>query len=333
MRFYPIKGGGGAGVSSEDVTVTKYDVPKSKTALTFDSEDEIVSGLLDEYNGGVIEASNSLDSDNSRVQLAIPNRGLYSTGVKLFTTFANLRSLLGLTADMIAYNKSILGLEGSFTSDATVAANNMLSGVIGYGKGTRYVGNIASQGALTLNPGTTAKTGSVAGKYMTGNITVPAVSVPASVVKKNHTLWFPDGSSVTGQFEGWVPTATDLYLRGQNIGLDASKSTGWQFRSGELYARYDSYLYLSNEVDLSRYNYFNIEMRYENANFGAGASVWLATKATQYIEQGVASVGCGQHLNTQTVSINVSMVNQSAAWVICWGLREGSIYIYRIWLS
>ena len=75
----------------------------------------------------------------------------------------------------------------------------------------------ATQTALTLNPGTTQKTAYVYQKYMLGNITVPAINIPAAYIKKGQRITFPDGSSVVGTFEGWVPIATDLYYNGQNV--------------------------------------------------------------------------------------------------------------------
>lgn len=74
----------------------------------------------------------------------------------------------------------------------------------------------ATQTALTLNPGTTQKTAYVYQKYMLGNITVPAINIPAAYIKKGQQITFPDGSSVVGTFEGWVPVATDLYYNGAN---------------------------------------------------------------------------------------------------------------------
>lgn len=81
--------------------------------------------------------------------------------------------------------------------------------------------NIPTQAAMTLNPGTTQKTAHVYQKYMLGNITVPAINIPAAYIKKGQRITFPDGSSVVGTFEGWVPTATDIYYRG-TIGFGGS---------------------------------------------------------------------------------------------------------------
>ncbi len=80
----------------------------------------------------------------------------------------------------------------------------------------KITGTMAELAAQTLKPGKTAKTLSCANKYMTGNVTVPAISIPASYIKKGQKITFPDGSSITGEFEGWVPVATDLYYMGEN---------------------------------------------------------------------------------------------------------------------
>ena len=61
--------------------------------------------------------------------------------------------------------------------------------------------NIPTQAAMTLNPGTTQKTAYVYQKYMLGNITVPAINIPAAYIKKGQRITFPDGSSVFGTFE------------------------------------------------------------------------------------------------------------------------------------
>lgn len=81
--------------------------------------------------------------------------------------------------------------------------------------------NIPTQAAMTLKPGTTQKTAYVYQKYMLGNITVPAINIPAAYIKKGQRITFPDGSSVVGTFEGWVPIATDIYYRG-TIGFGGS---------------------------------------------------------------------------------------------------------------
>ena len=94
----------------------------------------------------------------------------------------------------------------------------------------------ATQAAMTLNPGTTQKTAYVYQKYMLGNITVPAINIPAAYIKKGQRITFPDGSSVVGTFEGWVPVATDLYYNGQNVNGFAAHGNGYvRFDNTQIY--------------------------------------------------------------------------------------------------
>ncbi len=103
-----------------------------------------------------------------------------------------------------------------------LAAAKMLSGVYGYSNGVKVTGNIASMGAQTVTPGNSAKTVSCSGKYMTGNVTVQAVAnLTAANIKKGVTV-----GGVTGTWEGYVATPTDLYYNGNNAaGITSSSVT------------------------------------------------------------------------------------------------------------
>lgn len=127
MRFYPVSGAGGGGVSSSDVTVTKYDVPASKTALTSDSNDEVVAGLLEERDSNY-EGSNSKNDEEQRIYLAIPTRALYTTGAKLYVSYADLRSLIGLTAAKVATGSTILGAAGTYKGLGNAAVTDVRAG-------------------------------------------------------------------------------------------------------------------------------------------------------------------------------------------------------------
>ena len=81
----------------------------------------------------------------------------------------------------------------------------------GQGKVTQ---SITTMNGSTVNPSTSTVTIGTDKKYINGNFTIPAFSLPsASVIKKGTTVTIY-GKSVTGTFEGWVPTATDWYYNG-----------------------------------------------------------------------------------------------------------------------
>lgn len=177
-------GGGSGGVDCDDATALEADILEGKTA-GISGKDEIVSGKMPERGDW---SSTELAAGES---ITIP--GGHHSGKGMVTTKSLEKQTPG-----------------------NLDANKMLLGTYGWSKGKRVDGKIYSQEGIILNPGTTAKTGMVLGKYMLGNITVPAISIPADYIKKGQRITFPDGSSVVGTFEGWVPVATDLYYNGAN---------------------------------------------------------------------------------------------------------------------
>ncbi len=178
-------GGGSGGVDCDDATALEADILEGKTA-GISGKDEIVSGKMPERGDW---SSTELAAGES---ITIP--GGHHSGKGMVTTKSLEKQTPG-----------------------NLDANKMLLGTYGWSKGKRVDGKIYSQEGIILNPGTTAKTGMVLGKYMLGNITVPAINIPAAYIKKGQRITFPDGSSVVGTFEGWVPVATDLYYNGQNV--------------------------------------------------------------------------------------------------------------------
>ncbi len=92
------------------------DVVKGKT---FTNDDGVeYTGTLEEYSGITKSATASLDTTNSRLQMAIPAVGKYNTASKLYATYAAIRSVIGLTADKLWYNTTILGLKSTRTGQA-----------------------------------------------------------------------------------------------------------------------------------------------------------------------------------------------------------------------
>lgn len=121
--------------------------------------------------------------------------------------------------------------------------------------------NIPTQAAMTLNPGTTQKTAYVYQKYMMGNITVPAINIPAAYIKKGQRITFPDGSSVVGTFEGYVANANDLYYRGIYNNPMNLENSNMEFRSDCIAfpTLYTYYLHFTNPVNLSAYSKLIVE--------------------------------------------------------------------------
>lgn len=176
----------GGGTKSDDCTATKADVLVGVTAVTKDSGDEAVIGTM-------------------------ANKGSWTSRI----------GINGKAVIPAGYHNGSGYVDQSITNRGAISASLGINGTYtipeGYHNGAgKVTQSIATMGAQSIKPGTTAKTVSCSGKYMTGNITVPALNIPASYIKKGQVITFPDGSKVTGTFEGWVPVATDLYYNGQN---------------------------------------------------------------------------------------------------------------------
>ncbi len=73
--------------------------------------------------------------------------------------------IAGLAANVIKAGATVGGTLGTFTSDATATAAQMLSGAIAYVNGNKITGTIPSKSAQTYTPGTTNQT-IAAGQYL-----------------------------------------------------------------------------------------------------------------------------------------------------------------------
>ena len=222
-------GGGSGGVDCDDATALEADILEGKTA-GISGKDEIVSGKMPERGDW---SSTELAAGES---ITIP--GGHHSGKGMVTTKSLEKQTPG-----------------------NLDANKMLLGTYGWSKGKRVDGKIYSQEGIILNPGTTAKTGMVLGKYMLGNITVPAISIPAAYIKKGQRITFPDGSSVVGTWEGYVANANDLYYRGFYNNPVNLENSHMEFRSDCIAFPSIStyYLHFTNPVNLSAYSKLIVE--------------------------------------------------------------------------
>lgn len=222
-------GGGSGGVDCDDATALEADILEGKTA-GISGKDEIVSGKMPERGDW---SSTELAAGES---ITIP--GGHHSGKGMVTTKSLEKQTPG-----------------------NLDANKMLLGSYGWSGGKRVDGKIYSQEGIILNPGTTAKTGMVIGKYMLGNITVPAINIPAAYIKKGQRITFPDGSSVVGTFEGYVANANDLYYRGIYNNPMNLENSNMEFRSDCIAfpTLYTYYLHFTNPVNLSAYSKLIVE--------------------------------------------------------------------------
>lgn len=143
MKFGIILGGGG-GADTSVVTASANDVVSGKVFVNAEgdpvngtlglsgdaSAGDVVSGkrfystdpknvqigTLANKNGTSQNATATLDAANSRLVMDIPVLGRYSTTSKLYSTYSAIRNLIGLTAEKLCPDVTILGLKSSRTA-------------------------------------------------------------------------------------------------------------------------------------------------------------------------------------------------------------------------
>ena len=152
---------------------------------------------------------------------------------------------------------------------------------------------------------------------------------------------------ITGTWEGWVPVATDLYLRGHNV-------AGWtygsyvEFHSGGIYANLENNSKNETEIvttkayNLSPYNYLNVEYYLIHGYMDREVTVMLTLTCNDYSSAGRIYQYCPKDVST-ILSLSLKTISYTANKMKL-GLRGFSKndtntgysmtgYIYRIWLS
>lgn len=228
-------GSGGGGTTSDELTATKGDVLKGKTAVTSDSDDEAITGTLEltgnagdgdvlagkgyyntdpktkrtgtmaDKSGTTQSAAASLDSGNSRVQMTIPATGKYSTASKLYATYTAILDLIGLTAAKIAIGNTILGRAGTYKGLGDAAVGHVLKGKkFSTASLSNATGTMEDRGAPTQSLNCGGSYTINAGYYSGGKISANSLasqtggcSAEDKYVYKDKTYW-KDGVKRTG---------------------------------------------------------------------------------------------------------------------------------------
>ena len=232
----------------------------------------------------------------------------------------------------------VLGINGSYSIPA------------GYHNGSgKVTQSIPVQGGSTIIPGTTNKTAVAAGRYINGNVIVAGSSnLIASCIKKGVNIF-----GVTGTFEGYVPTASDLYLRGNNVAnVSIISKYDYRFESGSIYmlSQVGNNVYpwtiaprIVVQKDLTGFNYVNVEYYISSAIVTQSSEGLICISITNSSSGPTSSTGTPPSPDTYgakknlaagasgTLSVNISAIN-AIRWIrVHIGMCEA--YIYRIWLS
>ena len=273
------------------------DVLAGKTA-TNDSGVEF-TGTMPERAGEQIPASQVTKSGNAIVMKSSRN-GHINENTAISANQSAVASAAGVNGAVIRAGYDVLGVAGQ----------------------------IQSLAGADITPQTYAQTIAAAGKFGAGNHNIRGVPLPpASVIKKGYRYWI--GSNyVDGQFEGYVPMPTDLYLRGQSF-VSFSAWGNYQyptFDSGQITCVKENSGFKAN-VDFTGFTTLNFEIyptyKGSNRNF----SIQVMNDVTRW-----ARVTLDGTTNTmQTVSINLGLLSINHEFAFTFVDFKGAIY--RIWKS
>ena len=198
--------GGAGGADLDVITAGAGDVLSGKVIV--DKEGEPLTGMLaltgTAADSHVLSGQTYYNTDAKTKRTGgMANRGAVSQALNAggsYTIPAGYHNGAGkVTANSLASQTS-----------ANAAAGHILSGKTAWVNGAKVTGNIASLAGQTVTPGASAKTVSCSGKYMTGNVTVSAVSnLTAANIKKGVTV-----GGVVGTYEGYASSPLYLFRNG-----------------------------------------------------------------------------------------------------------------------
>ena len=135
-----------------------------------------------------------------------------------------------------------------------------------------------------------------------------------------------------GTFEGYVPTATDLYLRGNNIAGFTSSYV--EFDAGQITCNRpinkSPQLSTTKNISFVGYNYINFELNISSA-WGSARIAILKNNSSSSLDNEYITASFPNQTGNMTKSLNLSALQINSILYI--RLYDFSGAIYRIWLS
>lgn len=152
-------------------TATEADILEGKTAWV---NGTLLTGTIPVRDGLGNVVSDKAWLSNNRVYFGIES-GYYKEETigdligytEKYITYASLASTIGITEKTLAYGQTILGITGTYSSDATATADKILSGKTAYVNGTKITGTLKNKGTINWNP-TTGETKTIEAGYYSG---------------------------------------------------------------------------------------------------------------------------------------------------------------------
>jgi hypothetical protein len=288
--------------------------------------DVVTAGKSDVLAGKVI-----VDKDGEPLTGTMPNRGAVSQALNAGGSYAipeGYHTGAGkVTANSLASQTS-----------ATATAAHILSGQTAWVNGAKVNGGIPWQnadvsgtdrawGTNMSNWAGTINLGVRNGHYLNGVNWIQA-NIPEYQpwnIKKGVNI-----GGVIGTFEGYAPTPTDLYLRGNNIiGWDFIDSNRPVFDSGQMSITNNGVKYITGPFNIAGFSRLNFEGNMKSDS--TIKKVITLLRSHDSMETLASLTLTGTNAGDYTVSINVSNSQINSRFVLSFVGMTGAIY--RIWLS
>ena len=319
--------GGGGGVSSDDVTASKWDVVQGKKTVTTDSSDEVAEGTLPEIFADTGQI-NSFQSTQYGIYCVDVPKGAYRRGD------------LGSAGGRINIELSKLRQDIGYTDPKKVLPDAVIAGQAG----TMPVAYPNVDGNKIWSTSTVCYEGLVdSGIYNShyyNGVSYVRSGLPnlsAANIKKGVNI-----GGLVGTFEGFATTDTDLYLKGNNVAGWKGYRASVEFSSDCViiskrlitgvtgiytasFSRPGGITKLNVLYDVVTLNgtpgnyYFNLLLKSSSDGTGDNIGIFRATNADSHF--------------TGTAVFDISNISTISSLGIYVDLKIDPLKISRIWLS
>lgn len=334
---------GSDGIDPDELTATKGDILFNKLAGVA-GNNEAVLGTMP--NRGAV--SQTLNCGNS---YTIPSGYHDGSGKVIASSLLSQTSANAVASQILSGQTAWVNgskITGSMANRGAISQSLGINGSYiipaGYHNGSgKVTQSIATQGGSTTTPGLDNKTIVSANRYVNGNIIVTGSgNLTSGNIKKGVNIF-----GITGTFQGYVPSTTDLYLRGNNssnfsnggINLGSyGKSATATFEAGQIslngsYSQKNatvSRVTTQNKINLLGFTAINVQCyNFEGAYFSI--AIANATSGTESANS-VASISFKDVTAGDNVfKLDISHIDVSAYITVQSGYAKS--YVYRIWLT
>lgn len=135
-------------------------------------------------------------------------------------------AITNLAATVIKAGTTVGGILGTFTSDATATASQILSGITAYVNGSKITGTMSNNGALgTYTPGTSNQT--IPAGYTSGGTVAGDADLVTGNIKSGANIFGVAGKTeIVDTTEASVPASASNILDGKKAYVNGSLVTG-----------------------------------------------------------------------------------------------------------